>query len=392
MTRSAGALTTRRRGQPLLVLGGLLLGWIALRAAFWEQIAMPPLAAVTVVQAAATTVPSSRPLAPVGLVAAADLPAPPQARAQARVPVPGRPPASAGAASLPILPPSAAFVPPAPYTALPAPEAPPASIAAPADQSVVRVAAGHQLAWMAGVAQLPMPLFVLERLGRDNPPPAATVARWSADGWLLLRRGGAEPAFGGVAAPSYGRSQFGAVLRYRLSPASPHRPTAFLRATAATEAPRGEELAAGVAVRPLATVPLALVAEARIANRATGRPVRPAVGVVSELPRLALPLRLSAETYVQAGLVGGADGTPFIDGQVRAERSLGAIGPNELRAGLAAWGGAQKGANRIDFGPTATFDFRVGPGRGRLSADWRLRAAGNAAPRSGPAITLSAGF
>ena len=34
-----------RRGQPLIVLGALLLGWVGLRAALWEDIAFPVLPA-----------------------------------------------------------------------------------------------------------------------------------------------------------------------------------------------------------------------------------------------------------------------------------------------------------------------------------------------------------
>ena len=36
--------------------------------------------------------------------------------------------------------------------------------------------------------------------------------------------------------------------------------------------------------------------------------------------------------------------------------------------------------------------FRVGEARGRLAADYRFRVAGDAEPRSGPALTVSAGF
>ena len=40
----------------------------------------------------------------------------------------------------------------------------------------------------------------------------------------------------------------------------------------------------------------------------------------------------------------------------------------------------------------ATLAVPLGSGGGRLTADWRFRVAGNAAPASGPALTLSAGF
>lgn len=372
MTGPAQRMVVRRRGGPLLVLGSLLLGWIALRAVFWEPIAMPSLPVRLAMPATVHAVRTEP-----------DRPALPPASAAAAVP----------AHSL-VEPVRHAFVvsPPAvvvPPLAEPAPL--PQFAPMPAAGEAPKVAGGHLLAWVAGVAQLPMPQFVMAPAVHTAPrlPPAR---RWSTDGWFMLRQGGGEAVFGAVASPSYGRSQAGAVVRFRLSPTSIHRPVAYLRATSAIEAPRGEELAIGLSVRPLGKLPVALMAEIRATNQTTGGRLRPAIGAVSELPRLALPLGLSAEAYGQAGVVGGADGTPFADGQLRVERRLARIGQGELRAGLGAWGGAQKGASRIDVGPSATLDFGVGGGQGRLSADWRLRAAGNAAPRSGPAITLSAGF
>lgn len=372
MTGQAQRMVVRRRGEPLLVLGSLLLGWITLRAVFWEPIATPSL--------------------PVRLAMPASV------YATAPEPVrPALPPASvavvvpAHSAADPV---RHAFVVGAPAVVVPPPAEPaplPQFAPTPAAGEAPKVAGGHLLAWVAGVAQLPMPQFVMAPAARAAPR-VPLARRWSIDGWLMLRQGGGEAAFGAVAAPSYGRSQAGAVVRYRLSPPSAHRPAAYLRATSAIDAPRGEELAFGLSVRPLGRLPVALMAEVRATNLTTGGRLRPAIGAVSELPRLALPLGLSAEAYGQAGVVGGAEGTLFVDGQLRVERRLARIGQGELRAGLGTWGGAQRGASRIDIGPSATLDFRVGGGQGRLSADWRLRAAGNAAPRSGPAITLSAGF
>ena len=59
---------------------------------------------------------------------------------------------------------------------------------------------------------------------------------------------------------------------------------------------------------------------------------------------------------------------------------------------MGAWGGAQDGASRLDIGPSAAVSFRLGEGRGRVAADYRIRVAGEAEPASGPALTLSAGF
>ncbi|MEO6041100.1 MAG: hypothetical protein ABIP41_04300, partial [Croceibacterium sp.] len=75
-----------------------------------------------------------------------------------------------------------------------------------------------------------------------------------------------------------------------------------------------------------------------------------------------------------------------------AERTIVRRGDSAASAGVGVWGGAQKGATRVDIGPTADVTFRLGDTRGRVAADYRFRVAGDAAPASGPAVTLSAGF
>lgn len=382
--------TGPRRGQPLIVLGALLLGWVGLRAALWEDIAFPVLPA-PVEDAIARVLP---PVAQRGAepVAGPTRQAPAFAQDE---PVIARPPATVAPPPLPLSP-----------RPLAAPVAPvPEFVPAGGGVNTARVAAAHQLAWMAGVAQLPVPRFVMDRLSQTDRtasliPAEARQARtaplaakrWSVDGWLLLREGGAGATGPGLPSPSYGASQAGAVLRYRLAPSSSHRPSAYLRASTAVQSPRGEEVALGLSARPLAQVPVAVLAEVRATRLASGTRLRPAVGAVTELSRFSLPAGFSGEVYAQAGYLGGPDGTAFVDGQVRIERRIARLGQGELRAGLGSWGGAQKGASRVDVGPSATLDFPLGSGQGRVSADWRLRAAGNAAPQSGPAITLSAGF
>lgn len=264
-----------------------------------------------------------------------------------------------------------------------------------------RIAAGHQLLYLAALAQLPMPELPAARgrVGGGQDLSKPRESRWSADAWMLLRRGGNGFNLPGAGLPganlpsgAYGASQAGAVLRFRLAPGNPHRPALYLRATSAVQAPRGEEVAAGFSVRPLARVPVSVLAEARATHTLTGTIVRPAAALVSEFPPLDLPLGLRGEAYVQGGYVGGRDSTAFADGQARLEHRLASAGRWQLRAGGGVWGGAQKGAKRLDVGPTATLDVPLGPVNGRVAADWRFRVAGNAAPTSGPALTLSAGF
>ena len=374
-----------RRGQPLIALALVLTGWVAVRAAVWDWPAAAQSRADLPVQTLAARVP-----------AAPESPAP---AAQAAPPAPAWPQLAAIEAS--------AFDPVEAATPRPMPLLPPLG-PAPQVSDAPRLAAGHQLLWLAGVSQLTLPPDVAQHFAARPPlapPPAAPAAallrerRWSGDGWLLLRRGGNGFNLPGAGLPganlpsgAYGASQAGAVIRYRLAPSSPHRPAVYLRASSGLERPRGEEAALGLALRPLPRVPVAAMAEARITRTLTGNIVRPAVALVSEFPPQPLPLGLRGELYAQAGWVGGKDSTAFADGQARIEKPLLSAGRFDLRAGAGAWGGAQRGARRLDVGPTATLAVPLGGASGRVSADWRFRVAGDAAPDSGPAITLSAGF
>lgn len=377
-----------RRGQPLVALALLLGGWIAVRAAVWEppHLHAKPEAAPPLAEAM-------------------------QGPRESAPPAPGSATSPAPAAALwPAILPSAG---PAPIDQrlAPAPDAlplPPQVIGPPPNAGAAltpRVAAGHQMLWLAGVSQLPLPPELVQRLAAPTAPRIGQApankwhSRWSADGWLLLRPGGNGFNLPGAGLPganlpsgAYGASQAGAVLRYRLAPGSGHRPALYLRASSALERPRGEEVALGLALRPLPKVPVALMGEARVTRTLSGNVVRPAVALVSELPPVRLPLGVRGEVYAQTGWVGGKDHTAFVDGQARLEKPIASMGKFELRAGGGAWGGAQRGASRLDVGPTATLAVPLGGANGRISADWRFRVAGDAAPGSGPALTLSAGF
>lgn len=215
-------------------------------------------------------------------------------------------------------------------------------------------------------------------------------SRWSSDGWVLLRDDTVTPVLAGL--PSYGRSQAGAVLRYRLGTLGGRNPQLHLRVSSALTAPHGEELAAGISARVQPRIPVRVALEARAGELHGDFRIRPAVYAVSEVPLLELPGNTRGEIYFQGGYVGGADATAFADGQVRVQRTLRGVDETGFSAGIGAWGGTQEGASRLDLGPTFTQTFRLGQTRARLSVDYRFRAAGDAEPKSGPALTLSAGF
>jgi hypothetical protein len=384
------AAAGRPRGEPLLVLGAILGGWLALRIVLWQ----PPFAF-------ADFMPLARSV-PVAVQAAAAEPAPTRiisvvpARSTVAPAVPG-----------PIEAPNMEPLPP-PWLTEPAP---PGTVSAANVPPVpARREIGQQLLLAAAFANMDLPpevaaFFAPARapaaapatlageqplLGRGPVKPAA-AGRWSGDGWLLLRAEGNGPLAAGV--PSYGRSQAGAIVRYRLAPSSGHRPLAYARVTRALAGSGESELAAGLGARPVARVPLSVAAEVRVYDGSAGREVRPAAFVVTELPAARLPLGLRAEAYAQGGYVGGRFATAFVDGQARVDRRVARLGNEaEVRAGAGVWGGAQKHAARLDVGPSAIASFRLGATRSRVAVDYRVRIAGEAEPKSGPALTISAGF
>ncbi|WP_128891960.1 hypothetical protein [Erythrobacter sp. HKB08] len=272
--------------------------------------------------------------------------------------------------------------------------------------SRVETFASHQVMWLAGMSRIGVPedVAALIRARASEPQTARTILpaasplapkpldRWAFDGWLLYRPGSQPLPTGGAATPSYGGSQAGGVLSYRLAPASAMRPAAMLRINSALAGPRDEQAAVGLSLRPLADIPLRAQAEMRLVRSDGGIATRPAVLVVSELPPVELPLGTRADAYVQAGYVGGADATGFVDGSAKLTREIADFDLAKLSAGAGAWGGAQKGVARLDVGPSANLDLRLGSVPARVSLDFRHRVAGNAESQSGIALTLSTGF
>ncbi len=194
-----------------------------------------------------------------------------------------------------------------------------------------------------------------------------------------MRRGsGQQLATGG----SLGGSQVGARALFRLS----DRLALSGRVYSPLNRSDGAEAALGVEVQPFRRLPVRLIAERRQAL-GEGRSAFAALvhGGVSDL-RVAGPVSL--DLYAQAGIVGLRSRDAFIDGAVR----LGAPVTNGLSIGAGAWGAAQPGVARLDLGPQATYRL-PGIGQGaRISAEWRFRVAGDAAPGSGPALTLATDF
>ncbi len=148
----------------------------------------------------------------------------------------------------------------------------------------------------------------------------------------------------------------------------------------------GSEAALGFEWRP-ASANVAMIAEQRfgIDGTADGQ----AVFVVGGIGPTSLAAGLIVEGYGQAGAVArGGTIEGFADGALRLTRP---ILPG-VTVGAGAWGGAQRDAQRLDLGPTATIALPVAGQSLRLSVDWRQRLAGKAAPGSGLAVTLGTDF
>ena len=396
-----------RRGQPLLALVLLLGAWVSARAVMWEPKAALHIDLSSVFVDLETSGPTPDLSTDARLGEQAQTPA-----RQSAFPEMRDDPAFAEAPAL--AEPEAPFVPYAPRPEPgrsefgPLPVTPPRQDLPPSRPLEfapvpAKATIGHHLLWMAALAHVPMPAALtgqLRQTGADpHLAPAAGHAgspgpkRWSVDSWVLWRRGSVAASTGGLLTPSYGASQAGAVVRYRLAPSSGLRPAAYLRTTAALNGSSERDAALGLQLRPVARLPIALYGEARMTAVPGQTYIRPAAYAVTELAPFALPLGLRGELYGQAGYVGGRNATGFADGQLRVDGRLAELGRGDLRLGGGLWGGAQKGASRLDAGPTLTIGQALGgSGSLRLGADWRFRLAGKAAPGSGPAVTLSAGF
>ncbi len=232
----------------------------------------------------------------------------------------------------------------------------------------------------------------------------AKRARWSADGWLLLRESETArnaAASAARAGASLGGSQIGAVLRYRLTNSDDGpifaRPALYARASQALTKGGESELALGIQAQPVAALPVTAHIEARVTKHSTDTEIRPAAFVTTGFYDVNLPAGITARGYGQAGYVGGDFATPFADGQVVADKAvatfdLAGLDDSKAHIGAGVWAGAQKGVSRVDVGPQASITVKIGKVPARLSASYRVRVAGNAAPANSAAVTLSAGF
>jgi hypothetical protein len=209
------------------------------------------------------------------------------------------------------------------------------------------------------------------------------IDRWQLSTWALLRgqqtgvAGSSSLAGGG----QLGASQAGTRLVYNID-----RRLALTARLSSEVGRRGGEVAGGVRVQPLASIPVWVTAERRQAiGRYGGGRSAFALFLEGGLYQRPLPWHFSLDAYLQGGVVGVNSRDLFVDGGLAVTRPL----FRQFSAGFGVWGGAQPGVYRVDAGPRLTMRVRNNL---RVHADWRQRVAGNARPGSGPALTLAGDF
>lgn len=213
-------------------------------------------------------------------------------------------------------------------------------------------------------------------------PIARGASRLAGSAWMIARNGGSAV----VSGSQLGASQAGVRVTYALGSA---RRLALSARLSAPLSGRGKEAAVGLDWQPT-RAPIHVIAEQRLAlDGGRGGPTLSLVGGFGPTP-IAAGLRL--EGYGQAGVIARDGGEAFADGALRASHPLRTIGPVSIDIGLGAWGGAQRGASRLDVGPSLGIAIPIGRRAIRLTADWRERIAGQARPESGPALSIGTDF
>jgi hypothetical protein len=237
---------------------------------------------------------------------------------------------------------------------------------------------------------------------RSTPLQSGRPDRWSVDGWAMLRppregtyrlddaSGALNPGL--ASAGSLGGSQAGMRVSWRpLSSMGVHlrASTALMPQgrSARNQQMVGGEGALGISWQPVKALPVRLLAERR---QRLGSPLgggRDAFALLAEggLCERPLPFGMILDGYGQAGVVGASRRDLFADGGLTATYPF----MPRFAIGGGMWGGIQPGLSRFDAGPRLSYQLRPGL---RAHVDYRFRVTGNADPRSGPALTLAAGF
>lgn len=211
--------------------------------------------------------------------------------------------------------------------------------------------------------------------------------RWSASAWAVARFGA------GVAPTPVGGQLGGSQAGLRIVRTLDRR--GRIAVAGRMTSPLGDglrEASLGLEWQPT-RLPVKLVAEHRFALGA-GKGARggPGVALIGGFGPTAIGEGVLVETYGQAGVIRRVRTEPYADAAVRVARPAGTLGAVRFDLGAGAWGGAQRGAARLDVGPSGSISVPLRRASLRLTLDWRERVAGAARPGSGPALTLGTDF
>ncbi len=223
---------------------------------------------------------------------------------------------------------------------------------------------------------------------------------WSGEAALLLRDAGAT---GPLVSPVLGGGQVGANLAYTIDPLARHPFAVVARFDTALRTRKGALLSPGldggsaqaaIGIRWMAYSGVTISAERLQALGHDARSdwtLRVAAGAAQAATAQG---HADWSAYAAAGVLGNGDS--YAGAQARLAMRLTPAGAIALVAGPAAWGSIQRTAasttDRVDIGPSVQMRVNTGGIGFDVSADYRARIAGNAAPGSGPAITVSARF
>jgi hypothetical protein len=211
--------------------------------------------------------------------------------------------------------------------------------------------------------------------------------RWSGDAYVLLRDSGLA---GPAASPVLGGGQSGASLAYTLDPLARRSLAVFGRIYAAHDSAISIDPAtaqAAIGLRWQARPGISIAAERLIAlGAATSGDwnLRVAAGGARRVGQL------DVDGYGEAGARGNGD--LYAGGEAHARLPIGRVGLVQWSAGPGLWGSVQSAGavvGRVDVGAGVTARLPAGLA---ISGDWRWRVAGNAAPGSGPAVTIGMAF
>lgn len=223
-----------------------------------------------------------------------------------------------------------------------------------------------------------------------EPDPSSTSrSPFSLSAWVQWRSGDGIDAL--ARDGELGGSQAGVRGRYRLVRAAGLEAALSVRVSHPLEREDGGEAAIGISIRPSGHVPVELIAERRIALDEGGRNAW-SLGIAGGVNRRPLPLDFEFDGYAQAGIVGADSRDLYGDAALAVSRPIPIDSRNTVSLGAGIWAGAQPGVSRVDIGPEASIRLPAGGGGIRVSASWRERIAGSAAPGSGPVLTVGADF